>query len=171
MIICLICGENNEFGSNHCKKCGARLPKLDERTATLAGSGTVRNTGKYDRLKTQILKIKTGEQSWQQFTEWFQTFYDDIITRIQNVVEGINQSHGQGWSYYEEFTEEVEATFSGVEYYDTALNKIWEAIEAQDLQVAQEGLKTFLKGAEKLNDAYALNAETQRKLEESWGYM
>lgn len=164
-----MCGENNEFGTNHCKKCGAKLPKLDERTATIGT--TVRNTGKYDKLRNAILKVKTGEHSWVQFAEWFHGFNEDIMTRIANLVDSINQSHGQGWSYYDEFTEEVEATFSGVEDYDKALAQVWESIETQDLVLAQSALKIFLRGAEKLNDACALNAETQRKLEEGWGYM
>lgn len=169
MIICLMCGDSNEFGTNHCKKCGAKLPKLDERTATMGS--TVRSTGKYDKLRNAILKVKTGEYSWAQFADWFQGFSEDITTRIQALVESINQSHGPGWNYYEEFTEEVEATFSGVEDYDIAMAQIEEAIATQDLVLAQSALKTFLRGAEKLNDACALNAETQRKLEESWGYM
>jgi hypothetical protein len=52
-----------------------------------------------------------------------------------------------------------------------ALHQIFEAIEAQDLVLAQTALKLFLRGAERLNDAYVLNAETQRKLEEGWGYL
>jgi uncharacterized protein YacL (UPF0231 family) len=169
VIICLMCGDSNEFGTNHCKKCGAKLPKLDERTAAIGTA--VRTTGKYDKLRNAILKVKTGEHSWMQFADWFQAFYDDIMVRISGLVESINQSHGQGWSYYDEFTEEVEATFAGVEDYDAALAQVWQAIESQDLVLAQSALKIFLRGAERLNDACALNAETQRKLGEGWGHM
>lgn len=169
MIICLMCGTPNEPKTNHCVQCGARLPKLDERTA--GGVATARQTGKYDKLRTNIIKVKTGELSWVEFTEWFQGFYDDIATRIQALVDSIHQSHGPGWNYYEEFTEEVEAIFSGVEDYETSLNSIWQAVENQDLVAAQSALKTFLRGAEKLNDACVLNTESQRKLEEGWGYL
>ena len=58
-----------------------------------------------------------------------------------------------------------------MEDYETSLNQIWQAIESSDLVLAQAAVKLFLRGAEKLNDALVLNGETQRKLEEGWGYM
>ena len=169
VIVCLMCGASNPAGSNICEKCGAKLPKLDQRTA--GGLASARQTVKYEKLRAQILKVKTGEQSWVEFYDWFLPFYEDIDQRIKSLVDGINQSHGSGWNYYEEYTEEVETTFAGVEDYDMALHQIFESIEAQDLVMAQAALKLFLRGAEKLNDAYVLNAETQRKLEEGWGYL
>ena len=169
MIICHICGHKNSPEINHCEKCGARLPKLDTRTA--GGVATARQTGKYERLRSAVMKVKTGEQSWMDFQEWFKTFYEDIMGRIQGLVDSIHQSHGPGWNYYEEFTEEVESTFSGVEDYETSLNQVWQAIETSDLVLAQSAVKLFLRGAEKLNDALVLNSETQRKIEDEWGYM
>lgn len=168
MITCFICGATNEQ-SNHCEKCGAKLPKLDTRTSNLAGQP--RNVGKYEKLRDAVMKVKTGEHSWIQFEEWYQVFFDDITGKIQYLLDSINASHGEGWNYYEEFTEEVETTFAGIEDYQSALNQIWQAIENNDLVQAQSAVKLFLRGAEKLNDACALNAETQRKLEEGWGYM
>ncbi|MBT9581749.1 hypothetical protein IV102_00275 [bacterium] len=168
MIICLMCGTANT-DSNHCTKCGARLPKLDTRTA--GGVATARQTGKYEKLREAVMKVKTGEHSWHQFEEWYQVFFDDINGKIQFLLDSINQSHGPGWNYYEEFTEEVETTFSGIEDYKLALEQVWHAIEGGDLVLAQSAVKLFLRGAEKLNDACVLNAETQRKLEEGWGYM
>lgn len=169
MIICLMCGANNDFGTNHCVQCGAKLPKLDERTATMGS--TPRSTAKYEVLRDWIMKIKIGERSWVEFEEWFAPFAEDITVKIRAIVEQINLSHGQGWSYYEEFTEEVEAVFAGVEDYDASLEQIWQSMETQDLVMAQNALKQFLRGAEKLNDASALNAETKRKLEDGWGYL
>jgi hypothetical protein len=169
VIVCLICGTNNDPGSNHCSKCSARLPKLDSRTAGFVT--TQRQTGKYEKLRAAVMKVKTGEFSWQQFEEWYQVFFDDITGKIQYLLDSINQSHGPGWNYYEEFTEEVETTFAGIEDYQTALNQVWQAVETGDLNLAQSAVKLFLRGAEKLNDACVLNAETQRKLEEGWGYI
>lgn len=169
MIVCLMCGTRNEPNQNHCSSCGARLPKLDERTA--GGVAIARQTGKYDKLRANIIKVKTGELSWVEFTEWFSEFSEDIMTRVQALVDSIHQSHGPGWNYYDEFTEEVEAIFSGVEDYETALNQVWQAVDTQDLVAAQAALKLFLRGAERLNDACVLNAEGQRRLEEGWGYL
>lgn len=169
MIICIVCGANNDFTANLCGKCGAKLPKLDQRTASM-GTAT-RSTVKYEKFREQVIKVKTGALSWVDFADWFQDFYDDIVARIKFLVDSIHQSHGEGWNYYEEFTEEVETAFAGVEDYENALNQTWDAIEAQDLVRVQAALKLFLQGAERLNDALVLNAETQRKLEESWGYL
>lgn len=167
VIICLMCGTPNETFVNQCIKCGARLPKLDSRTAVVAS----KKTPKYDLLRTKVLALKTGQLGWADFAEWYQGFYDDVLEKIALHVDGIQQSHGPGWSYYEDFQEEVEMSFAGVQDYETALNQIWQAVDTEDLVLAQQALKIFLRGAEKLIDAAALNLESQRKIEESWGYM
>lgn len=157
---CLQCGAGNEHG-NHCAQCGATLPKVD---LSISGdTSTTRLRVKYELLRKEILKIQGGQLSWEEFAEWLQVFHDDIQARMQYLIECIQQSHGPGWNYYDDFQEEVEMTFSGLEDYEAALQRLWNAVDEQSLPEATGALALFLRGAEKLNDSLAINAQIQRE--------
>jgi hypothetical protein len=129
MVMCLMCGAANSFGDAVCRKCAAVLPRL------IRVRGEARpepQRAKYLELRRQTELLIAGERTWERFAQWFEGFSTDIAERIQIVVESVNQSHGRGWSYYEEFPEEVETVFAGVEDYDQALARIDHAIESKD---------------------------------------
>ena len=148
--------------------CGATLLKVDP---SIAGDvGTPRQRIKYELLRTELDRLRVGQVSWADFSTWLEVFHDDILTRTQSLVESIQQSHGPGWNYYEEFKDEVETTFAGLEDYEQALQVLWIAVEGQSLSEVDTALALFLRGAEKLNDALAINAQIQREnLFDAWG--
>ncbi len=168
MVRCFWCGTDNEQG-NHCARCGAALPKVDPNI--VVGAGTPRSRDKYEALRGEVTKVRQGQISWFDFAHWFQPFYDDIAERMASLVESIAQSHGEGWTYYEEFTEEVETTFSGLEDYELGLNLMWDAIDQQNLPGAESAVAIFLRGAEKLNDALAINAQSRAASTDLGGYL
>lgn len=158
----------NEHG-NHCARCGAILLKVDP---SIAGDVAIpRQRVKYELLRTELDRLRVGQVSWADFSTWLERFHDDIQTRTQSLVESIQQSHGPGWNYYDEFKEEVETTFAGLEDYEQALHLLWIAVEGESLAEVDMALALFLRGAEKLNDALAINAQIQREnLFDAWGF-
>lgn len=168
MSICLKCGAANEE-SNHCGQCGAKLSKL---STSISGQATfTRQRIKYELLKTQLQQLETGELTWEAFASWYAGFCDEVAAGMHYLIECIQQSHGPGWSYVDEFPEEAEATFAGLELYESALNQFGQAIEEENLPGAQAALATFLQGSERFNDALAFNAETQRSgWFDGWGF-
>ena len=154
---CFKCGGENGDG-NQCVHCGASLPKVD---SSISGdAATPRLRVKYELLRGQLGKVQLGQLSWEDFAVWLQEFHDDILGRMQYLIDCIQQSHGEGWNYYEEYTEEVETAFTGLKYYEQAFDLLWAAVDNRSLPTGEEALATFLYGAEKLNDALALNAQS-----------
>jgi len=158
-LLCLKCGYKNSAGANYCERCSAALPKM---TQTETGPPPKVNE-RYMQLKEAGEKVKNGE--------WTIEEYGKFLGEIQQVL-ALKESEIREIEIpeeaIEEFSEELEVGFNGIELYNQGISNMMLYLEDQNPDHIDYGLELVNDGNEKINEAMRINRENRRKLEEMY---
>ena len=165
MIICLVCGSENQPNQKNCAKCHAVIPKMDYSTSTSAITGG-RVTGRFELFQDAVRKLKMAE--------WTPDEFGHLVENMQNLLGNLASSYVmfvEESGHADNSIDEVEMCFSGIEDYEAGMATLISYLDTGDMSLLDTGLQLIWDGNEKINEGQRLNLEFQRTLEEEWGYM
>ncbi|MDQ7824781.1 MAG: zinc ribbon domain-containing protein [Candidatus Eremiobacteraeota bacterium] len=158
-MLCLKCGHNNAQGANYCTRCNAALPKM---TQTDTAPPTKVNE-RYMQLKEAGEKAKSGEWTIEQYGKFLQDIQAILAQKEQEIREIEIPEEA-----IEEFAEELEVGFNGIELYNQGIANMLLFLEDKNADHIDYGLELVHEGNEKINEAMRINRENRRKLEEMY---
>lgn len=157
-MICTKCGQLNPAGANYCHGCSSVLPKvvLDAEAVTHE-----KVTERYQQLKEAGEKVLGGTWSVEEYA----TFLDDISNLLAQKEQEIRDIEIPA-DALEDFRQEIEIGFSGLELYTNGISTMRQFLTDGDEAHIQQGLELIRDGNEMINEAMRINRENRRKLEE-----
>jgi hypothetical protein len=159
-LLCLKCGFKNPSGANVCQRCNAQLPKMSD-TADNAPPPKVNE--RYMQLKEAGDKAKSGEWPIEEYSK-FLTEIHTILSQKEQEIREIEIPE----EAIDEFAEELEVGFGGIEMYNQGIANMMLYLEDQNPDHIDYGLELVHEGNEKINEAMRINRENRRKLEEMY---
>ncbi|MHB2020777.1 MAG: hypothetical protein ACYCW6_27885 [Candidatus Xenobia bacterium] len=159
-LICFKCGSQNAPGSNFCNECNAALPKMQQ---TDSFTPPPRINERYMQIKDAGDKVVSGEISLEEYC----TFLDRVISVLEEKERQIREIEIPPEAV-EDFREELETGFTGIDLYNQGLQTMRYYAEEPDAVHIETGLQLIREGNEMINDAMRINRENRRKLEEMY---
>ena len=156
-MLCIKCGHINPPGSNYCQKCNAILPKMAQ--TEVAPPPKVNE--RYNQLRNAGDRVKSGE--------WTVDEYSDFLAGISNALAQKEMEIREieiPEESYEDFREELEIGFSGIELYNQGISEMRLYIEDLDPARIDCGLELIADGNDRINEAMRINRENRREIEE-----
>jgi len=158
-VLCLKCGHKNPDGANFCQSCSAALPRM---TQTDAAPPTKVNE-RYMQLKDAGDKAKSGEWSIEEYGQFLHEI-QQILAQKEAEIKEIEIPE----EALDEFAEELDVGFGGIELYNQGIATMMLYLEDQDPNHIDYGLELVHEGNEKINEAMRINRENRKKLEEMY---
>ena len=162
MIICVKCGHHNPDSVNRCEQCTAQLPKL------VSSGGNREPEPEYidDRvreLEDAANKVVSGEWSADKFGE----FLDDIMRKLTEREAAIRSIEIPPEAI-EDFREELETGFQGIQLFYEGVNRMSQYLDGLDVTYLEEGIEIARQGNDHINEAMRINRANRQKFEEMY---
>ncbi len=152
---CIKCGTQNPDGSQNCEVCSLYLPSLQFTEQGVADPI-------YDRyLEFRSAVKKLVDHDWT--TPQFARFVDEISFKMAQKEREIRDLDIPQEAI-DDFREELEVGFEGIELYNKAVLHFRQYLETEDLLLIKSGLELAWAGNEKINEARRLNRQSRQKL-------
>ena len=158
-MICIKCGQNNPHGAKFCESCNAQLPKVSHEES----SSIPKVNERYMQLKNAGEKVKVGEWTVDEYSSFLDNMMNVLMQKEQEIREIEIPDEAS-----EEFREELEAGFSGIDLYNQGIAEMRLFIDDLNSEHIDRGLQLVSDGNERINDAMRINRENRRKLEEMY---
>jgi len=155
-ILCLRCGAQNPPGENYCLSCGATLPKL---AYTMEMASVDQVDERYRKFAEAAEMVKTGQWSVEEYANFMETTYQ----KLRQIEDGIREVPISE-EIMDDFEEELEIGFQGVEMFNEGMETMMEYIEDEDPAHLEEGLKLIAKGNGMIHRARIINRERDKRL-------
>jgi hypothetical protein len=155
------CGHSNSFGQKFCSSCNAVLPKMTH-VPQVAAEPTFVNE-RYLKIQAASEQALSGELSLEDYAAFLGSVYDALVIKEQEMREIEIPPET-----FEDFQEELEVGFAGVEMYFEGLRTLQLFVEQQEPSHIEAGLELVREGNELVNQAMRINRENRRKLEEAY---
>lgn len=149
---CIKCGHQNEEGREACEGCGLVL-------ATLEYNEKGEADPVYDRylvFRNAVMSALDGRST----SDEFKRFLDDESFKMAQKEQEIRQLEIPPEAL-EEFREELEVGFEGIDRYNKALLHFRQYSASGDAAFARSGLDLAWAGNEKINEARRLNRKNR----------
>lgn len=160
-MICMKCGHKNPSGAHSCEQCGALLPKMTQAAIETAPPPKVNE--RYLLLKDAGDKAKSGEWSIEEYGKFLNEIRAVLSQKEQEIREIEIPEEA-----IDEFADELEVGFSGIELYNQGIANMILYLDDQNPDHIDYGLELVHEGNEKINEAMRINRENRRKLEEMY---
>lgn len=157
MIVCMRCGAQNDPKENYCQECGATLPKLAYSMEMAQGVEKVMSL--YEKFADAAEKVSSGEITLEEFENFVLDMQEKLRSREQEIREVDIPEH-----IMEDFEEELEVGFEGVEKINQGTETLLLFIEDEDEANLKQGLELIKEGLELIHRARLINRERDRKL-------
>ena len=154
--LCLRCAAPNPPDENYCSKCGATLPKL---AYNLGMPSVEQISERYMQFAQAVEYVKTGEWDLERF-EAFLTEISEKLSKIEQDLEELPITE----DIEEDFEEEMDVGFSGVELYNEGIDILMQYLTEEEPSLLDEGLMKIYQGNELINRARIINRERENKL-------
>ncbi len=155
MLVCFRCGHGNDPKENYCLGCGATLPKL---AYTMdMGSGEV-IMDLYEKFADAAALVSTGQISLDEF--------EDFLVKQNDKQKGMEQEIRDteiSEDIMEDFEEELEAGFTGIELVNEGIEIMAQFLDEQNQKYLDEGLDSIKQGMAYLNKAFILNRQRDKR--------
>lgn len=162
-MLCVKCGFQNADGSNYCTSCLAQLPRLVQAAIPRSEDEAPRINERLQQFEDAVAKVQSGD--WE--TEQFAAFLDEMAEILAEKERDI-RSIPIPEEAEDDFREELEIGFSGIEMYGLGVNRMFSFLQDLDGGHLEEGLELVRQGNERINEAMRVNRENRRKLEETF---
>lgn len=156
-MLCIKCGHNNPPDSNYCQKCNAVLYKMAQTKADPPPKVNER----YNQLKNAGDRVKSGEWTVDEYSD-FLVGISNALTQKEMEIREIEIPEES----YEDFREELEIGFSGIELYNQGISEMRLYTEDLDPGHIDYGLELIDEGNERINEAMRINRENRQEIEE-----
>jgi hypothetical protein len=157
-LICVKCGQHNAPGQNYCHQCNTLLPKISD---SVQESSHQKKNERYLQLKEAGDKVLSGAWTLEEYAAFL-----DNISRVLSMKEQEIRDMEIPPEAIEDFRQELEVGFSGIQLYNQGIVTMKLYLDDQDSTHLQEGLEMVREGNELINDAMRINRDNRRKLEE-----
>lgn len=158
-MICIKCGHTNTFGQKFCTGCNAVLPKMTHVPQATAEPSFVNE--RYLRIQAASEQVLRGESNVEDYAVFLDEVYEALSVKEQEM-----RSIEIPPETFEDFREELEVGFAGIEMYFEGVRTLQLYVEQQDSSHIEAGLELIREGNELVNQAMRINRENRRKLEE-----
>lgn len=156
MLLCMRCGEMNDPKENYCQKCGATLPKLAY-TMEMASVDVVLDL--YYKFADKVAQLRTGQITLDEFTEYID-YQADKQARMEEDIKNTDIHE----EIMEDFEEELELGFSGIEKVNEGIDLMIRFIEEEQTPtLLDQGLELIKEGCRLINKAKNVNRERDKK--------
>ncbi len=157
MLVCLRCGALNDPKENYCQSCGATLPKLAY-TMEMA-SGVEKVMDLYYKFADAVEMLRSGESTIEEF-ESYVSGMQEKLARLEQEIREVQIDE----SIMEDFEEELEVGFTGVEKINQGVDTLLRFVEEEDDSMLDEGLELIKEGLEYIHKARVINRERDKRL-------
>lgn len=156
MILCLRCAAPNSPDENYCEKCGATLPKLAY-SIDMANVNIVDE--RYKSFAEAAAKVQSGEWSPEEFENFMEATFEKLA-RIEEEIKSIPISE----EIMEDFEEELEVGFAGIERFNQGMEMMMLYLEDENPSHLDDGLKLILQGNDLIHRARIINRDRDKRL-------
>lgn len=118
---------------------------------------------RYMQLKEAGEKVKSGEWSIEEYGSFLSEIHQILSQKEQEIREIEIPEEA-----VEEFSEELNVGFNGIELYNQGISNMMLYLEDENPDHIDYGLELVHEGNEKINEAMRINRENRRKLEEMY---
>ena len=108
-------------------------------------------------------KVKSGEWSIDEYADFLGNISNTLAQKEQEIREIEIPEEA-----FEDFREELEMGFMGIELYNDGIAEMKIYVEDKDSAHIDYGLQLIADGNERINEAMRINRENRRKLEEMY---
>ena len=159
MIICVKCGHQNADSLNRCEECGAQLPRI-------AGGVSKEPEPEYVNERVRELqdaaqKALSGEWTPEQLGDYLENILSFFAEREQGI-----RSIEIPPEAIEDFREELENGFKGIQLFYEGVSCMSQFAEQPDPVFLEEGMELVRQGNDHLNEAMRINRSQRAKFEE-----
>lgn len=162
-MLCVKCGSENDIKAKVCGKCGAVLPRYEAEIKPEPEEVPVVNE-RLQIFEDAAAKVTSGE--WQM--EEFAAFLQETAAVMAEKEDGI-RSIDIPEEAADDFKEELEIGFEGIELYNQGLEHMFAYTESAEPELLEAGLDLIRQGNERINEAMRINRENRSRLEEICG--
>lgn len=156
-MLCLMCGQDNPEGAGFCSNCKAVIPK----TNIVSSAPPPIVNRRYMLIKTACDKVRSGEWDLNKFGEFVYEVKQSLLEKVEEIKDiGIPEEA------MDEFVEELETGYTGVELYLRGVELLILFLSEQKAEHLDQGIVLIAEGNDKINEAMRINRENRRKLEE-----
>jgi hypothetical protein len=160
-LICLKCGQENLPEAKFCENCKVHLPKFSNEEKTRYPKAYER----YTAIKNAGDKVKVGDWTVDEFAD----FLEKISANLAKIEQEIHEIEIPEESM-EDFMEELEAGFSGIELYNQGITEMMLFVEDMDAEHLEQGLNKVTEGNEKINEAILINRNNRKQIEDIYPF-
>lgn len=160
-MICMTCGEQNPAGNINCQKCNANLQQSPDAPQQKTSPQHQKVNERYMQLKEAGDNVLSGAWTVDEYSNFL-----DHISRVLAQKEQEIRDIEIPPEAFEDFRQELEIGFSGIELYTNGINMMREFLQDNDASHIEAGLDLIQNGNEMINEAMRINRENRRKLEE-----
>lgn len=150
---CIKCGHQNAPDQKNCEVCKLYLPSLERSENGLAHPIYER----YLEFRHAVADLVGGKTTGAEFSR----FLDDVSFKMAQKEQEIRQLEIPP-DALDEFREELEVGFEGIDLYNKALLHFRQYVASNDATFAGLGLELAWQGNEKINEARLLNRKARQ---------
>ena len=161
MVICVKCGHQNQDGVNQCESCGAAVPLMAQQGQREPEPEMVNE--RLLELENAAKKAVSGEWTSEQLG----AFLGDIQQKLAEREQAIREIEIPPEAV-EDFREELEVGFTGIQLYNEGVKRMILFVEDPDVSHIEEGLDLVRQGNDHINEAMRINRENRKRLEEAY---
>ncbi len=159
-MLCVKCGAENEESANCCSACGAILPRMMKEEAPKEEPKKINE--RLQLFEDAVAKVLSSEWGLEQF----EAFLREMIEVLAEKERGIREIEIPPEAM-EDFREELDVGFSGIELYNRGIAVMTSYITDTQPHYLEAGLELIRQGNERINEAMRINRENRTSLEEA----
>ena len=161
-MICVKCGHNNTQNEKYCSNCKAQLPNyFNNENPELP-----KVNERYLQFKNAGEKVKVGEWTVDQYAEFLEEM-SSILSQKEQEIREIEIPEED----FEDFREELEAGFAGIELYTSGIEEMKLFVDDMNAEHIDQGLEKIFSGNEKINEAMRINRQSHKELEDQYPFI
>ncbi|MCQ2735878.1 MAG: hypothetical protein MJ234_01490 [bacterium] len=159
-MLCLMCGHDNPETATVCMNCKTPIHKLSQMTSS---APPAKVTDRYMQIKAASDSVLAGAMSIDDYAR----FLHDTINVLAQKEQEIREVEIPEESY-EEFADELNMGYQGIDMYNEGLEFLLRYTEDGDPVNISHGMGLIFDGNERINEAMRINRENRRKIEEEY---
>ncbi len=157
-MLCLMCGQDNSDEITTCPNCDAPMPK---KNAGISSAPPQKVYERYNLIKSYAEKIQNGDISDEEYTKFIRSTKEIFDSKEKDI-----RSIEIPQEFYNDFLDEMETGFQGLELMRQGLDMMIQYIAIRSDEILSQGLAFVYDGNEKINEAMSINRENRRQMEE-----
>ena len=157
-MICMKCGQQNPSGWNFCQRCNTTLPRVPQ---AVDDAPHLQVNERYLQLVEAGESVLHGTWSLPEYARFIERMSQSLAVKEQEIREIEIPPEA-----LDEFREELETGFSGIELYAQGVTEMRLFLADRNPVHVERGLELAREGNDLINEAMRINRDNRRVLEE-----